>query len=71
MEVSDGVKEEVRTLMERFWKDIAGLPWQDKSWSQNEAQREQTRQHFVNATANDVIDVIQGGMNADTTSKNG
>lgn len=46
--------EKIAALVNRFWNDVAGLPWQDKSWVGNEALKEQTRTHFVNATIEDI-----------------
>lgn len=45
----------VRALVERFWKDVSALPWQDPGWVKNEAIKEQTRKHFVNATTEDLM----------------
>lgn len=68
MEVTDEVTHKIHALMERFWKDVSGLPWQDSSWVKNVALREQSRTHFVNATANDIIDIMKGVDNATVPS---
>lgn len=49
----------VRELVERFWKDVANLPWQDQVWVSNEALKEQTRQHYVNATTSDMWELFK------------
>jgi hypothetical protein len=51
---SEEQRQAVRTIVERFWKDIASLPWQDQGWVNNALAVEQTRQHYVEATINDL-----------------
>lgn len=68
MELSDEQKEQIKALMARFWTDVGGLPWTDQAWVSSPENREATKAHYVNATANDVINVVQGGDNATTTS---
>lgn len=68
MEVTEEQAYKIQMLMERFWKDVAGLPWQDKTWVGNEALKQQTRQHFVNATFQDVINVMKGEDDATVPS---
>lgn len=51
--------QQVKEIVERFWKDVAGLPWKDKGWVGNEALKEQTRQHYVNATYADLMKVLE------------
>lgn len=68
MKLTDEQKAEIQVLMERFWNDVAGLPWQDKVWTRNLELRQQSKQHFVNATAEDVIKTVEGEANATTES---
>lgn len=49
---------DVRQIVERFWNDVAGLPWKDKVWTDNVALKEQTRQHYVNATTEDLEKIV-------------
>lgn len=71
MEVTQDQIDKVHALMERFWKDVASLPWTDPAWvNSGDSLKEPTRQHFVNATANDVIDVMKGVDNATVPSNN-
>jgi malate synthase len=53
------VEEKVRELMNRFWRDVQGLPWADPSWVNNKGAREQTRNHFVEATTADVMKAVK------------
>lgn len=49
----------IREIAERFWNDVAGLPWKDKVWLNNESLKEQTRQHYVGATTDDLQKIVE------------
>lgn len=68
MELSEEQKDAIHVLMERFWKDVSALPWTDPGWVSNADNRQLTEQHYVTATANDVINLVQGGADATTAS---
>jgi hypothetical protein len=51
--------EALKSIVERFWNDVAGLPWRDKQWVNNPRLIEQTRQHYVNATYDDLSKLIE------------
>lgn len=50
---------DIKSIVERFWNDVQGLPWKDKTWTDNAALKEQTRQHYVNATTNDLQKIVE------------
>lgn len=58
------MRKEIQEIVERFWKDVASLPWQDKGWTDNPQARELSRQHFTKATTHDLYNLIKGKTNA-------
>lgn len=50
---------DLRQIVERFWNDVAGLPWKDKAWVENAKMREETRVHYVNATHEDLKALVE------------
>lgn len=62
------MEEELKKLVERLWNDIAGLPWLDAAWRKDNAFKEQTKQHFVKYTTEDILKLMEA-HNAKPTSK--
>jgi hypothetical protein len=62
------MEAEIRRIVERMWKDVASLPWQDASWVNSPERQEQTRQHFVKATTDDLIKIAEEKDNNGTNS---
>jgi hypothetical protein len=52
-------EEEVRSafqaIAERMWQDVATQPWTDPGYVSNEEAMRLAKQHFVNATAIDLV----------------
>lgn len=64
--VCDDCRDKIHAIVERLWNDVNGLPWSDPQWLNNAGAREQTKQHYVNATVDDIVKLLEEKPDAES-----
>lgn len=61
--LTEPMKEELTRLVERMWQDVAGLPWQDATWVNNQQLKDKTKTHYVSSTLEDLLKIMEANKN--------